>query len=85
MFSFKLPQNRHPERSASEIYRVNSTWGAESKDLGGAYLSHAARSFSTTEARPIWSFPEAENQGLASVPVTIECVLQPILLPSFGG
>jgi hypothetical protein len=46
------PQNRHPERSASQIYRVTQRFdGAESKDLGGAYLAHAARSFSTTEAR----------------------------------
>jgi len=38
---FNLPQNRHPERSASQIYRVIQRLGAESKDLEGAYLSHA--------------------------------------------
>jgi hypothetical protein len=44
-----LPQNRHPERSASQIYRViQRLCGAESKDLGGACFTHGARSFSTT-------------------------------------
>ena len=50
-FSSILPQNRHPERSASQICRVKQHLCAESKDPGGAYLTHAARSFSTTEAR----------------------------------
>jgi hypothetical protein len=40
-----LPQTRHPERSASQIDCVIQRLGAESKDLGGAYLTHAARSF----------------------------------------
>jgi hypothetical protein len=30
---------------------IQRLWRAESKDLGGAYFAHAARSFSTTEAR----------------------------------
>ena len=48
-----LPQNRHPERSASPIDRVTQrACGAESKDLGGAYLNHAVRRFSTTEHGP---------------------------------
>jgi hypothetical protein len=52
MFFIKLPQSRHPERSAAQIYRVtHSPCGAESKDLGGAYFAHAARSVSTTEIR----------------------------------
>jgi hypothetical protein len=51
MFSSKFPQNRHPERSASQIYRVMQRMGAESKDPGDAYLTHAARSFPTTDAR----------------------------------
>jgi hypothetical protein len=50
VFSSKLPQNRHPERSASQIYRVTRRLGAESKDPEGAYLTHAALSFSTAEA-----------------------------------
>jgi hypothetical protein len=50
-FSLKLPQKRHPERSASQLYRVTQRSGAESKDPGGADLTHAARSFSTTQAR----------------------------------
>jgi hypothetical protein len=37
-----LPQNRHSERSAC---------GAESKNLGGAYLTDAVQAFSTTEAK----------------------------------
>jgi hypothetical protein len=45
-------QSRHPERSASQMDRVTQRFmGAESKDLGGASLTHAALSFSTTEAR----------------------------------
>jgi hypothetical protein len=51
MFFFKTPQNRHPERSASQIYRVNPFDGAESKDPEDAYRFDAVRSFSTTEAR----------------------------------
>ena len=40
------------KRSASQSYRVTQALGgAESKDLDGAYRAHAARSFSTTEAR----------------------------------
>jgi hypothetical protein len=51
-FCFSTPQqNRHPERSAAQIYPSRRLYGAESKDLGGAYFTHAARSFSTTEAR----------------------------------
>jgi hypothetical protein len=55
-----LPQNRHPERSASPIDRVIQRLVARSRracpersrrNLGGAYFTHAARSFSTTEAR----------------------------------
>ena len=46
-----LKQNRHPERSASQIYRLTEGSGAESKDPGDPYLAHAARSFSTTETR----------------------------------
>jgi hypothetical protein len=50
MFFVNIPQSRHPERSASQIYRLTQRCGAESKDPEGAYLTHAARSFSTTEA-----------------------------------
>jgi hypothetical protein len=40
MFFVKLPQTRHPERSASQIDRLTQrVCGAESKDLGAAYLS----------------------------------------------
>jgi hypothetical protein len=60
-----LPQTRHPERSASQTYRVPQCLVARSRracpersrrNLGGAYLTHAVRSFSTTE-------PESENSG----------------------
>jgi hypothetical protein len=30
------PQNRHPERSASQIYRIVVVYGAKSKDPGDA-------------------------------------------------
>jgi hypothetical protein len=58
-FSLQPPRKRHPERSALQIYRVTLRLGAESKDPEGAYLTHAARTFSTTEAR---------EQDLAAVP-----------------
>ena len=57
----KLRQNRHPERSASPIYRVTQRLVARSRracpersrrNLGGAYFTHAVRSFSTTEPAP---------------------------------
>jgi hypothetical protein len=51
MFFLKTPKKRHPERSASQIYRGTALDGAESKDSEDAYLTHAARGFSTTEAR----------------------------------
>jgi hypothetical protein len=50
-FSSELPQSRHPERSASQIYRVTQLYGAESKDLCGAYFAHAVRAFSAAGAR----------------------------------
>ena len=59
-------QSRHPERSASRIYRVTRRFdGAESKDPEDAYLAHAVRSFPTTEAR---------EQDLAAV--LVEKILQ---------
>ena len=42
VFFSNLPQNRHPERSASQIYRVVHRLGAESKDLEGR-LSYSCR------------------------------------------
>jgi hypothetical protein len=60
VFRPKLPQNRHPERSASQIYRVTQRLMARSRracpersrgNPEGAYLTHAALSFSTTESR----------------------------------
>ena len=48
---FTFPQKRHPERSASQSYRVTQRLCAESKDLCGAYLTPAAQTFSTTETR----------------------------------
>jgi hypothetical protein len=52
VFLFSTPNktvilSEAPRRSIAK----GTAYGAESKDLGGAYLTHAARSFSTTEAR----------------------------------
>jgi hypothetical protein len=49
--SSNFPQKRHPERSASQTYRVTQSSGAESKDLGGVNFTQAAQSFSTTKDR----------------------------------
>jgi hypothetical protein len=46
-----LPQNRHPERSASQIDHVTQRLWRGVKGLGDAYLPHGARSSPTTEAR----------------------------------
>ena len=50
-----LLQNPHKIVILSEaphrFYRVNSVWGAESKDPDDAYLVDAARTFSTTQTR----------------------------------
>jgi hypothetical protein len=51
VFDFK--QNRHPERSASQICRVTRSLLAESKDPGGAYSANAARSFQTLKTAPV--------------------------------
>ena len=69
VFCSNSPQNRHPERSApTDLSRDRALEGAESKDLGGANLSPAARSFSTTEAGTGRTrhglSPWAENQNL---------------------
>ena len=43
--SSSVPQNRHPERSASRTYRITETLCAEPKDLGDAKVVTAVRSF----------------------------------------
>jgi hypothetical protein len=48
MFFVNPPQNRHPERSASQIDACHSACGAESKDPDGAILPMLF-GFSTTE------------------------------------
>src|SRR5258708_35164496 len=50
-FSSNLPQNRHPERSASQIYRVVQRWARSRRTSRGAYSTHAVGTLSTTEAR----------------------------------
>jgi hypothetical protein len=46
----KPQQNRHPERSASQVPHVEQRLiCAESKDLGSAYRGDAVRKFSTSE------------------------------------
>src|SRR6266852_2750583 len=47
-----LPQNRHPERSASQIYRVVHRWARSRRTSRGAYSTHAVGTLSTTEAAP---------------------------------
>jgi hypothetical protein len=47
-----LPQNRHPERSASQIDRVTQHLWRGVEGPRRCLITHAARSFSTTEARP---------------------------------
>src|SRR5260370_29395943 len=37
-FSSNLPQNRHPERSASQIYRVVQRWARSRRTSGGAFI-----------------------------------------------
>src|ERR1700683_513032 len=51
MFFVKLPQNRHPERSASQIDCVTQRLWRGVEGPRRCYLTHAVRSFSTTEAR----------------------------------
>src|SRR5579863_6366918 len=53
------------ERSASQIYRVNSSQCAESKDLRVTYPTHAVRTLSTTEPTPCGTppfFPQGESK-----------------------
>jgi hypothetical protein len=54
-FSFRWFSNRIVILSGAphRLIAEHSACGAESKDLGGAYLTHAARSFSTTEAENV--------------------------------
>ena len=48
-----LTQNRHPERSASQIDRVTQRSWRGVEGPRRAYPTHAARSFSTTEPAPL--------------------------------
>jgi hypothetical protein len=52
MFFVKLPQNRHPERSASQIGCVPQRLWRGVEGPRRCYLTHAVRSFSTTEPAP---------------------------------
>src|ERR1700677_1071667 len=45
----KLPQGRHPERSASQTYRLTEGLWRAVEGPRGCHLTHAVRSFSTTE------------------------------------
>src|SRR5271167_2478330 len=49
-FFVKLPQNRHPERSASQIDSVTQRLWRGVEGPRRCFLTHAARSFSATEA-----------------------------------
>ena len=62
---FKLPQKRHPERSASEIYIVKKRTMARSRRTPGIdYPSDAVRTLSTTEARACWSIEKCTRHYL---------------------
>jgi hypothetical protein len=81
-FASKLTQNRHPERSAPQIYRVISAWwrGVEGPLRCLSYprcselFNHRAHL-----AGPPRSFPGAENQELASI------LLCPALTSTFSA
>jgi hypothetical protein len=70
-FSLKLPKNRHPERSASQIYRMIQRLAARSRRTSAMLilpvLFGAFHPPSPHRAGPPRSFPGAENQELASV------------------
>jgi hypothetical protein len=51
-FSSKLPQNRHPERSASQIYRVTQRLWRGVEGPRRCLFTHAVRSFSTNKPAP---------------------------------
>src|SRR5271156_1933010 len=96
MFFVKLPQNRHPERSASQIDRVTQRLWRGVEGPGRCLFSPCCSELFNHRAAPggprYGFFPGDENQELAStwgwkmiVPVTIKCVSQQILLPGFSG
>jgi hypothetical protein len=72
-----LPQNRHPERSASQIDRVTQSLWRGVEGPRRRLIAHAALSFSTTG--PARFFPGIENQDLASI------LLSPAPTPTFSG
>ncbi len=53
---FNPPQSRHPERSASQIYRKQRAYSAQSKDLGDACWQMLLRAF--------WPRPTTEDKKL---------------------
>src|ERR1700684_2199599 len=84
MFSSKLPQKRHPERSAAQIYRVNAALVARSRRTPtGLILPMLLGAFVSAQAAPrrlVTAFPwVGEKELLAS------CVAQQILFSGFGG
>jgi hypothetical protein len=97
-FFFSTPQqNRHPacpgvpwERSAAQIYLHNNGFTARSRRTPAALiLPHAARSFSTTEARTGRTRHGlslgTDNQELSSIVLcpTIKCVPKQVLFSGF--
>ena len=59
MIFLELPQNRHSERSASQIYRVTRRLAARSRRTPGfLILTQAARTLSATDTRT-WRPPSA--------------------------
>ena len=79
-----LPRNRHPERSASQTYRL--TEGLRRGVEGPRRrLSYPCCSELFNHEPGPGGLARPENQGPGSVPMTIQCVLQQILRPGFGG
>src|SRR5271168_2365258 len=55
VFFVKLPQNRHPERSASPIYRVRKRLWRGVEGPRRYLITHAAQSFSSTGPAVVFS------------------------------
>jgi hypothetical protein len=71
----KLPQTRHPERSASQFDRVTQRLWRGAEGPRGCSLTHAVRSFSTTEphrAGPPRSLPGKSELWLQAPSSTVK-------------
>src|ERR1700749_436017 len=66
VFFFKLPQNRHPERSASQMDRVTQRLGRGAEGTSGAFNCPMLPG-AFQPPGPVRFFPGAEHQELASI------------------